>query len=241
MLTVISRSAEDVVLFTLFRIVQLYPFHVCRSVPSFLRRVHRGESGDSYYQSIIDNRSCVFAKVTAMMRILAVAMALLAPAASFSFNGAPLRQSTSVSGTATLERQTVKSGARSMTMMPIGVPKVAYKMPGSRGGEWVDIYNRLTRERIIFMGAEIDDEMANQIIGVLLVSYYHAYNLCCLVTIIIFYSLHLAFWVALYPTFSTWTTRTPISRSTYTSTALEDPSFQVLLSTIQSSTFALRL
>lgn len=56
-------------------------------------------------------------------------------------------------------------------MMPIGVPKVAYKMPGSRGGEWVDIYNRLTRERIIFMGAEIDDEMANQIIGVLLVSF----------------------------------------------------------------------
>lgn len=57
-------------------------------------------------------------------------------------------------------------------MMPIGVPKVAYKMPGSRGGEWVDIYQRLTRERIIFMGAEIDDEMANQIIGVLLV-------ICC--------------------------------------------------------------
>ena len=60
-------------------------------------------------------------------------------------------------------------GARSMTMMPIGIPKVAYRMPGSRGGEWVDIYQRLTRERIIFMGGEIDDEMANQIIGVLLV------------------------------------------------------------------------
>lgn len=56
----------------------------------------------------------------------------------------------------------------SMTMMPIGVPKVAYKMPGSRGGEWVDIFNRLTRERIVFLGAEIDDELANQIIGVLL-------------------------------------------------------------------------
>eukprot|EP00981_Chlorochromonas_danica_P002047 scaffold420_cov169-Ochromonas_danica.AAC.7 len=53
-------------------------------------------------------------------------------------------------------------------MMPIGVPKVAYKMPGSRGGEWVDIYQRLTRERIIFLGSEIDDELANQIIGVLL-------------------------------------------------------------------------
>ena len=61
-----------------------------------------------------------------------------------------------------------RSGARSMTMMPIGVPKVAYRMPGSRGGEWVDIYNRLTRERIIFVGSEIDDELANQIIGVLL-------------------------------------------------------------------------
>lgn len=60
-------------------------------------------------------------------------------------------------------------GGRSMTMMPIGVPKVAYKMPGSRGGEWVDIYQRLTRERIIFMGSEINDELANQIIGVLLV------------------------------------------------------------------------
>jgi ATP-dependent protease ClpP protease subunit len=56
-----------------------------------------------------------------------------------------------------------------MTMMPIGIPKVAYRMPGNRGGEWVDIFNRLTRERIIFMGSEIDDEMANQIIGVLLV------------------------------------------------------------------------
>lgn len=65
-------------------------------------------------------------------------------------------------------RASSASGARSMSMMPIGIPKVAYRMPGSRGGEWVDIYQRLTRERIIFMGSEIDDEMANQIIGVLL-------------------------------------------------------------------------
>ena len=55
-------------------------------------------------------------------------------------------------------------------MMPIGVPKVSYKMPGNRGGEWVDIFQRLSRERIIFMGTEIDDELANQIIGLLLVS-----------------------------------------------------------------------
>lgn len=53
-------------------------------------------------------------------------------------------------------------------MMPIGVPKVAYRVPGSPSADWVDIYNRLYRERIIFLGQEIDDEIANQIIGVLL-------------------------------------------------------------------------
>ena len=29
--------------------------------------------------------------------------------------------------------------------------------------DWVDIYNRLYRERIIFLGQEIDDEIANQV------------------------------------------------------------------------------
>uniref|UniRef100_A0A7S1XMX6 ATP-dependent Clp protease proteolytic subunit n=1 Tax=Phaeomonas parva TaxID=124430 RepID=A0A7S1XMX6_9STRA len=60
------------------------------------------------------------------------------------------------------------SGAGSMVMMPIGVPKVAYRVPGSGSADWIDIYNRLYRERIIFVGQEIDDEFANQIIGVLL-------------------------------------------------------------------------
>ena len=55
-----------------------------------------------------------------------------------------------------------------ITMMPIGVPKVAYRVPGSQSADWVDIYNRLYRERIIFLGSEIDDELANQIIGVML-------------------------------------------------------------------------
>lgn len=56
-------------------------------------------------------------------------------------------------------------------MMPIGVPKVAYRVPGSASADWVDIYNRLYRERIIFLGQEIDDDYANQIIGVLLVRF----------------------------------------------------------------------
>jgi ATP-dependent Clp endopeptidase proteolytic subunit ClpP len=60
-------------------------------------------------------------------------------------------------------------GPRSkVVMMPIGVPKVAYRVPGAPSADWVDIYNRLYRERIIFLGQEIDDELANQIIGVML-------------------------------------------------------------------------
>lgn len=52
--------------------------------------------------------------------------------------------------------------------MPIGVPKVPYRLPGSQYTEWVDIYNRLYRERIIFLGRDVDDEIANQITAVML-------------------------------------------------------------------------
>ena len=46
----------------------------------------------------------------------------------------------------------LRFGARSMTMMPIGVPKVAYRMPGSRGGEWVDIYQvKFCKFLVIFL------------------------------------------------------------------------------------------
>ena len=57
---------------------------------------------------------------------------------------------------------------QSVVMMPIGVPKVAYRVPGAPSADWIDFYNRLYRERIIFLGQEIDDELANQIIGVML-------------------------------------------------------------------------
>jgi len=60
------------------------------------------------------------------------------------------------------------SRSNDIKMMPIGVPKVAYRVPGSQQADWVDIYNRLYRERIVFLGAEIDDELANQVIGVML-------------------------------------------------------------------------
>ncbi len=52
--------------------------------------------------------------------------------------------------------------------MPIGVPKVPYRMPGSPYTDWISIYDRLYRERIIFIGREIDDELANQVVAVML-------------------------------------------------------------------------
>ncbi|MFP4134568.1 MAG: ATP-dependent Clp protease proteolytic subunit [Halothece sp.] len=52
--------------------------------------------------------------------------------------------------------------------MPIGVPKVPYQLPGQPYSEWVDIYNRLYRERIIFLGRGINDSLANQVIAVML-------------------------------------------------------------------------
>ncbi|MDJ0718572.1 MAG: ATP-dependent Clp protease proteolytic subunit [Prochloraceae cyanobacterium] len=52
--------------------------------------------------------------------------------------------------------------------MPIGVPKVPYQLPGQPYSDWIDIYNRLYRERIIFLGRGINDGLANQIIAVML-------------------------------------------------------------------------
>jgi ATP-dependent Clp protease protease subunit len=52
--------------------------------------------------------------------------------------------------------------------MPIGIPKVPYRMPGSSYEQWINIYDRLFRERIIFMAEEVDDAMANAIVAYML-------------------------------------------------------------------------
>ncbi|MBW4465759.1 MAG: ATP-dependent Clp protease proteolytic subunit [Pegethrix bostrychoides GSE-TBD4-15B] len=52
--------------------------------------------------------------------------------------------------------------------MPIGIPKVPYRMPGSSYEQWINIYDRLFRERIIFMAEEVDDSMANAIVAYML-------------------------------------------------------------------------
>ena len=52
--------------------------------------------------------------------------------------------------------------------MPIGVPKLPLRLPGESSAEWVDLYNRLYRQRILFLCQPLDDELANQLIGIML-------------------------------------------------------------------------
>lgn len=52
--------------------------------------------------------------------------------------------------------------------MPIGIPNVPYRSPGSPYPEWISVYNRLFLERIIFLGREVDDAMANAIVAEML-------------------------------------------------------------------------
>lgn len=52
--------------------------------------------------------------------------------------------------------------------MPIGVPSVPYRLPGSTYERWIDIYTRLSQERIIFLGQEVTDSLANSIIASML-------------------------------------------------------------------------
>ena len=52
--------------------------------------------------------------------------------------------------------------------MPIGVPKVPFRLPGEPSAQWVDLFNRLYRERVLFLCQELNDEVSNQLIGVML-------------------------------------------------------------------------
>nr|URQ21265.1 clp protease proteolytic subunit [Heptacodium miconioides] len=50
--------------------------------------------------------------------------------------------------------------------MPVGVPKVPFRIPGDEEASWVDI-NRLYRQRALFLCQELDSEISNQIIGLM--------------------------------------------------------------------------
>nr|UNJ78620.1 clp protease proteolytic subunit [Senna tora] len=52
--------------------------------------------------------------------------------------------------------------------MPIGVPRVPFRIPGEEDATWVDVYNRLYRERIFFLGQGVDSQISNQLIGLMI-------------------------------------------------------------------------
>ena len=55
-----------------------------------------------------------------------------------------------------------------VSLMPIGIPKVPYRLPGSQYEQWVDIYTRLNQERILFLGQEVNDSIANSLVAAML-------------------------------------------------------------------------
>ena len=52
--------------------------------------------------------------------------------------------------------------------MPIGTPSGPYRLPGSQVERWVDIYTRLGVERILFLGQEVNDAVANALVAQML-------------------------------------------------------------------------
>jgi ATP-dependent Clp protease protease subunit len=52
--------------------------------------------------------------------------------------------------------------------MPIGIPRVPFRFPGDPYTQWINLYERLALERIIFLSGEVSDGMANAIIARLL-------------------------------------------------------------------------
>jgi ATP-dependent Clp protease protease subunit len=51
--------------------------------------------------------------------------------------------------------------------MPVGVPKLPYRLPGDEDETWVDLYNVMYRDRTLFLIQELQDDIANQIMGIL--------------------------------------------------------------------------
>ncbi|OIT03161.1 PREDICTED: ATP-dependent Clp protease proteolytic subunit-related protein 2, chloroplastic-like isoform X2 [Nicotiana attenuata] len=71
--------------------------------------------------------------------------------------------------------RSIESGTRNskptrarVSMMPIGTPRVPYRNPTEGTWQWVDLWNALYRERVIFIGQHIDEEFSNQILATML-------------------------------------------------------------------------
>lgn len=54
------------------------------------------------------------------------------------------------------------------TIAPIGIPKVLFQDRNDTVPQWIDIYTRLYKERILFLFELFDDDFVNEIIAMLL-------------------------------------------------------------------------
>ncbi|KAA8498034.1 ATP-dependent Clp protease proteolytic subunit 2 [Porphyridium purpureum] len=61
-----------------------------------------------------------------------------------------------------------RSHASRAPVMMAGSPRVPYKAPGQQDYQFIDVFERLMRDRIMFVGQDLDDEIANQMIAQLL-------------------------------------------------------------------------
>ena len=52
--------------------------------------------------------------------------------------------------------------------MPVGIPKVIHRYHGERYPQWIDIYARLSRERVLFLTQNVEENMIHQLIGLVL-------------------------------------------------------------------------
>lgn len=79
---------------------------------------------------------------------------------------------------------------RQVTKMPIGVPKVPYKSPRDGGWQWVDLWNCLYRERIIFLSQPVNEVICRtsrlQRLATLILSGEHLSFFICVIDFFIF-------------------------------------------------------
>ena len=69
---------------------------------------------------------------------------------------------------ATATTRTTTTTRKLVTKMPVAVPRVPYRTPQEGNWQWVDLWNCLYRERILFVGQGVTEDLGNQLVGTLL-------------------------------------------------------------------------
>ena len=64
--------------------------------------------------------------------------------------------------------RTTTTTRKLVTKMPVAVPRVPYRTPQEGNWQWVDLWNCLYRERILFVGQGVTEDLGNQLVGTLL-------------------------------------------------------------------------